>query len=59
MCPIFISHSSVDEHLGSFYFLTIVNRVAVTTDEQVSLQNPLDSVGVVQLAHVAAPLPSL
>lgn len=35
MTHILFSHSSRDEHLGSFYFSVIMNEAAVNTHEQV------------------------
>jgi hypothetical protein len=37
MCQIFYIHSSVEEHLGCFQFLAIVNMAAMNIVEHVSL----------------------
>lgn len=38
MSHIFVTHLSVDRHLGCFHFLAIVNETAMTMDERVFLQ---------------------
>lgn len=40
ICYILFTHSSVDGHLGHFYFLAMVNNVATNTTAQVSVQVP-------------------
>ena len=40
----FLIHSSVDEHLGCFHVLAVINRAAINIGVHVSLSIPVSSV---------------
>jgi hypothetical protein len=45
--------SSVDEHLGSFLFLIIINKEVMKMDEQKSLQSDVESFDYVARNNIA------